>query len=222
VLLNAAKTADSYCSVKAMGGDSNDTRRMMIMIPQLKRGDSILAVVDYQERLMPVIHAGGAALEAAAKLIRGCRVLGTPILVVQQYTKGLGATVAPLTQALTESLTAGGAPAGFDPVEKTSFSCWGEPVFVRRLEEFKRKQVILCGVETHICVLQTTLDLLREGYEVFLALDAISSRKTEDREAALRRMAAAGAAETTVEAMLFELLQDKQADGFKQISNLVK
>jgi nicotinamidase-related amidase len=191
-------------------------------LQQLKREHSILAVVDYQERLMPVIHRSEATLEAAAKLIRGCRVLGVPILAAQQYTKGLGETVAPLARALTESLTAGGAPASFDPVEKTAFSCWGEPVFVQRLKETKRKQVILCGVETHICVLQTTLDLLREGYEVFLPLDTISSRKTEDREAALRRMAAAGAAETTVEAVLFELLQDKQADGFKQISALVK
>jgi nicotinamidase-related amidase len=189
---------------------------------QLTREHSILAVVDYQERLMPVIHKSDATLAAAAKLIRGCRVLGVPFLVVQQYTKGLGATVAPLAQALTESLTDGGATASYDPVEKTTFSCWDEPAFARRLGEANRKQVILCGVETHICVLQTTLDLLREGYSVFLALDTISSRKTEDREAALRRMAAAGAAETTVEAILFERLKDTHADGFKQISALVK
>jgi nicotinamidase-related amidase len=202
--------------------------RLHIPVQQLKRENSILAVVDYQERLMPVIHAREAVLEAAARLIRGCRILGVPILVTQQYTKGLGETVPPVVRALTEPLNADSAAgaepvdAGFDPIEKTSFSTWGEPVFARRLEETQKKQVILCGVETHVCILQTALDLLREGYGVFLTLDAISSRKPEDREPALRRMAAAGAAETTVESVLFELMRDARTNGFKQISNLVK
>jgi nicotinamidase-related amidase len=168
-----------------------------------------------------VIHTNGATLNAAAKLIRGCRILGVPILVTQQYTKGLGPTVPIITQALTEDIQ-DAAAGGFDPVEKTSFSTWGEPVFVQRLKESKKSQVILCGVETHVCVLQTALDLLREGYGVFLPLDAISSRKPDDRETALRRMAAAGAAETTCESALFELLWGAREKGFKQISNLVK
>jgi nicotinamidase-related amidase len=148
--------------------------------------------------------------------------------VTQQYTRGLGATVAPILAALTEALPgdkdgAGTVPAAeFAPVEKTSFSAMGEPEFARRLKACGKKNVLVCGVEAHVWLLQTVLDLLAEGFDVFFVSDALSSRKRSDAEAAFRRMAAAGAVETTCESVLFELLEGAGKSGFKQISGLVK
>jgi nicotinamidase-related amidase len=197
-------------------------------IKRIKRSETILAVIDLQERLMPAICGGDELTELSARLIRGCRVLGTPVLVTQQYTRGLGATVDAVRAALTEPLPpdkdgAGAVPAAdFAPVEKTSFSAAGEPEFMRRLTASGKKNVLICGVEAHVCVMQTVLDLLAAGYGVFFAADVVSSRKRGDAEAAFRRMAAAGAAETTYESALFELLEGAKESGFKQISGLVK
>ncbi|MDR2771474.1 MAG: isochorismatase family protein [Clostridiales Family XIII bacterium] len=195
---------------------------------QIRRNETVLAVIDLQERLIPAMHEGEALIELSARLIRGCRILGTPILATQQYTRGLGATVGAVAAALTEALPAdkdgaGAVPAAaFVPVEKTSFSAVGEPEFVRRLKSLGKKSVLICGVEAHVCVLQTALDLLAEGFDVFFVSDLISSRKRGDAEAAFRRMAAAGAAETRYESALFELLRGAGESGFKQISGLVK
>jgi nicotinamidase-related amidase len=197
-------------------------------IKRIKRDETILAVIDLQERLIPAMHEGEALIEQSAKLIRGCRILGTPILATQQYTRGLGATVGAIAAALTEALPAdkngeGAAPAAeFIPVEKTSFSAMGEPEFVRRLKAADKKTILLCGVEAHVCVMQSVLDMLAEGFDVFFVSDLISSRRRCDAEAAFRRMAAAGAAETTYESALFELLEGAGEKGFKRISGLVK
>jgi nicotinamidase-related amidase len=195
---------------------------------RMKRNETILVVIDLQGRLLPSIHRGEELTELSARLIRGCRVLGVPVLATQQYTKGLGATVEPIAAALTEAIAAdkdgaGAVPAAeFGPAEKMSFSAMGEAEFVRRLKAADKKSVLICGVEAHVCVLQTVLDLLAEGFDVFFAADAISSRKNSDAEAAFRRMAMAGAVETTYESALFELLEGAKGSGFKQISGLVK
>ncbi|MDR1573687.1 MAG: isochorismatase family protein [Clostridiales Family XIII bacterium] len=197
-------------------------------IKRLKRNDTILVAIDLQERLMPAIHRGEELTELSARLIRGCRVLGVPVLATQQYTRGLGATVDAARAALTEPLPpdkdgAGAVPAAdFAPVEKTSFSAAGEPEFMRRLKESGKKSVLICGTEAHVCVLQTVLDLLAAGFDVFFAADVVSSRKRSDAEAAFRRMAAAGATEMSYESALFELLEGAKESGFKQISALVK
>jgi nicotinamidase-related amidase len=197
-------------------------------IGRVKRNDAILTVIDLQERMMPAICEGDEVVARSARLIRGFRFLGAPILVTQQYTRGLGETVGPIVTALTEALPAdkdgaGAVPAAeFVPIEKTSFSAAGEPEFMRRLKESGRKNVLICGVETHVCVVQTALDLLAAGYAVFFVADALSSRKRGDAESAFRRMAAAGATETTYESALFELLEGAKENGFKQISGLVK
>jgi nicotinamidase-related amidase len=197
-------------------------------IGRIKRDDTILVAIDLQERLIPAMHGGEELVETAARLIRGCRILGVPVLVTQQYTRGLGATVDAARAALTEALPAdkdgaSAVPAAeFAPVEKTRFSAAGEPEFTRRLKESGKKNVLLCGVEAHVCVLQTVLDLRAAGFGVFFVLDAVSSRKRGDAEAAFRRMAAAGAVETTCESTLFELLEGAKESGFKQISSLVK
>jgi nicotinamidase-related amidase len=197
-------------------------------VKRIKRNETLLAVIDLQERLIPAMHDGEALIRRAALMIRGCRVLGTPVLATQQYTRGLGATLPAIETALTEALPAdkdGANPvpaAAFVPVEKTRFSAMGEPEFARRLKDFGKKSVLVCGVEAHVCVLQTVLDLLAAGFDVFFVSDLISSRRRGDAEAAFRRMTAAGAAETTCESALFELLEGAGESGFKQISGLVK
>ncbi|MDR2133406.1 MAG: isochorismatase family protein [Clostridiales Family XIII bacterium] len=197
-------------------------------VKRIKRNEAILVLIDLQERLLPAMHGGEERIALSARLIRGCRVLGTPVLATQQYTRGLGATVGEVALALTEALPAdkdgaGAVPAAdFVPVEKTSFSAMGEPEFARRLKESGKRSVLVCGVEAHVCVLQTVLDLLAAGFDAFFVSDLISSRKRGDAEAAFRRMAAAGAVETTYESVLFELLEGAGKSGFKQISGLVK
>lgn len=180
---------------------------------KMKKEDAVLVLVDFQERLMPVMK-GQDELEAAViKLIKGCRVLGVPMLVTEQYPKGLGRTVPAIRDAL------GDDPA---PIEKTSFSCMGEPNFQEALKNTGKKTVILAGIETHVCVQQTVLDLLESNYEVYVINDGVSSRSNNDKKYAQRRMGDAGAVGTTCEAALFELLGGAREPGFKEISALVK
>jgi nicotinamidase-related amidase len=191
-------------------------------IKSLQKENAILVVVDIQTRLLPAVPESEAVTEAAVKLIQGCRILGVNPLVTQQYTKGLGPTAAPVVSAVMEELDGADLPFVFAPVEKISFSAMGEDEFVRRLSESGRRSVILCGIEAHVCVAQTALDLLANNYEVFVISDAVASRRESDRDAALRRMIAAGAVELTYEAALFELLKSAGEPEFKQISRLVK
>lgn len=178
--------------------------------------------IDFQERLMPAMKGNEELEESVVKLVKGCRILGVPAIMTQQYTKGLGATVPAVVAALTESIGEDLAPADFQPVEKTSFSAMGEPVFVETLEKLGRKTVIIAGIEAHVCVQQTVIDLLEKGYTVFVANDCISSRSNTDKKYAQRRMGEAGAVGTTFESILFELLGGAKESGFKQISALVK
>ena len=189
---------------------------------RLNKKDTVLVGIDFQERLMPAMK-GDEELEAAAvKLVKGCRILGVPAIMTQQYTKGLGPTVPAIAAALTEPIGEDVAAAEFCPVEKTSFSAMGEPAFVEALEKLGRKTVIIAGIEAHVCVQQTVIDLLEKGYTVFVANDCISSRSNTDKKYAQRRMGDAGAVGTTFESILFELLGGAKEPGFKQISALVK
>ncbi|MDR1135762.1 MAG: hydrolase [Clostridiales Family XIII bacterium] len=184
-------------------------------VKRIRRNNSVLVVIDLQERLMPAVYDGEAVEDAAVKLIKGFRILGAPITVTQQYSKGLGATVAPVAEAL-------GDGSGFNPIEKTSFSAAGTPEFIKELESLNRRNVVICGIEAHVCVMQTALDLLEAGYDVFIAADCVSSRKKSDKKIALRRMETAGVTVSTYEAILFEMLEGARESGFKQISGLVK
>lgn len=179
---------------------------------RLNREDAVLVLVDFQERLMPAMK-GNEELEATiVKLVKGCQILDVPILITQQYTKGLGPTVEPIREAL----------GSFDPIEKTIFSAMGELAFLSALEQTGRKTVILAGIEAHVCVLQTALDLLDQEYQVFLVMDGVASRSNSDKKYAQRRITEAGAIGTTYESVLFELLKGAKEPGFKEISNLVK
>jgi nicotinamidase-related amidase len=179
---------------------------------RINKEEAVLVVVDFQERLMPVMKDSKDLEKAAVKLIEGCKVLGIPTVVTQQYTKGLGPTVAKIHEALGD----------YSPIEKTSFSSMGEPVFAEELSKTSRKTVILAGIETHVCILQTALDLVEAGYSVFLVKDCVSSRSGSDKKYAIMRMVNSGVTITTYESVLFELLKGAKEEGFKDISNLVK
>lgn len=180
---------------------------------KIRKEEAILVAIDFQEKLMPAMKNGQDVVEKMEKLAKGFVVLDLPILTTQQYTKGLGETVEAIQTAMGEK---------FKPIEKTSFSAMGEPEFVKALEASGRKTIVLAGVEAHVCVQQTALDLLEAGYHVFLVNDAISSRDNTDKKYAQRRMNDAGAIGTTYEAVLFELVGGAREDGFKQISGIVK
>ncbi|MDD3168678.1 MAG: hydrolase [Eubacteriales bacterium] len=189
---------------------------------RLKKEDTVLVGIDFQERLMPAMKNNVELEAAAVKLVKGCRILGVPVIMTQQYTKGLGPTVTALAEALTEPIGEGVGSAEFQHVEKTSFSAMGEPVFVEEMEKIGRKTVIIAGIEAHVCVQQTVVDLLEKGYTVFVANDCISSRSNTDKKYSQRRMGDSGAVGTTYESILFELCGGAGNPGFKQISALVK
>lgn len=178
----------------------------------LNRDDTLFLAIDFQEKLMPVMSNLPELERTVVKLTSGMKELGIPMIVTQQYTKGLGETVPAVAEIIGE----------FEPVEKTSFSCLGCPDFVERLEASGKKSIVVCGIEAHICVQQTVLELLERGYNVHLAVDCISSRDEMNKMWAITRMGEAGAKLTTYEAVLYELMRTSKADGFKAISKIVK
>lgn len=182
---------------------------------RLDRTRAVLAVIDVQENLARVIHEQEEVQKNIDRLIRGCHVLGVPALVTEQYRKGLGATTELVTKALEES-------GGFDPIEKMCFSSYGCTPFAEKLKSLGRKQVLVCGIETHVCIYQTTNDLLRDGFEVTLIADAVSSRTRRNRRIAIERMGLEGAKLSSTEMALFELTVQAGTDEFKAISKILK
>jgi len=178
----------------------------------MERKDTILAVIDVQEKFRPVIFEWDRMLENTVKLIKGFHIMGIPILVTEQYPKGLGETITEVKEAL----------GNFNPIEKTSFSCVKESGFIDELKRSDAKHIVLCGIESHICLLNTTLDLIKEGYEVHYVVDAVSSRKKKDYDIAVERVRQAGAFLASTEMILFQLLKDAKSDEFKDIQKIVK
>lgn len=176
------------------------------------RENAAFVAIDFQERLMPVMSDSERLEEKTVKLIKGLNALGIPGIVTQQYTKGIGKTIPSIAEALGD----------FQHVEKVTFSCMATEEFVTRLEALNKKDIIVFGIEAHICVQQTVLQLLEAGYNVYLVTDCISSRSEEDKLWGITRMGEAGAAITTYESVLYEILRDSKADGFKAVSAIVK
>ena len=175
--------------------------------------ESTIAVcIDYQGKLMPSIHEGEEVLHRAEILVRGLRALGVPILVTQQYTKGLGGTVDPVHSALED----------YEHYEKGSFGAYDEPEFKAIVDAYGRKNILLFGTETHICVLQTALGLKYAGYNPMLVEDCCGSRKANDKENGIRRAMGEGIQISGAESVLFELTVVSGTPEFKQISKLVK
>lgn len=182
---------------------------------QLDRNQAILAVIDVQEKLMAVIHEAGVVEANVDRLIRGAHVLGISVIVTEQYPKGIG----PTTSVVRDAMWAAGAA---EPIQKMCFSSFEADEFANALRHSGRRQVILCGVEAHVCVYQTCLDLLSAGFEVFLVGDATSSRTERNRDLAIQRMMSDGARLTTTEMALFEMTGVSGTDEFRAISRLVK
>lgn len=183
----------------------------MSNIGLVKKGNTAFVIIDVQERLMPVIDGEDVVLENVNKLIEGSQILGVPLLVTEQYPKGLGHTSAEVS-----------LPEGQEVIEKICFSCVGSDSFSQRLKELGVENLVIAGVEAHICVLKTTLDALGAGYKVHVVADAVSSRKQYSKEIALDRMRQSGAYIVTTEMILFQLMDAAGSDEFKQISKLIK
>jgi nicotinamidase-related amidase len=181
----------------------------------IRRPHAVLVLVDLQERLLAAFpeERRQAVIDRACLAVDVALVLGIPVLVSEQYPKGLGPTIAPIRERLA---------AQFSPVEKLAFSCGRSPEFRTALNATGKKDILLCGVEAHVCVLQTVLDLRRDGYHVFVASDGVTSRRDTDRDAGLALMDRAGAMVGTVEIFAFQLLERAGSDEFKQISKLVR
>jgi nicotinamidase-related amidase len=171
-----------------------------------------LLVVDIQERLFPHIYEHEALQANCIRLIKGMRILNIPIIVTEQYSKGLGKTIAPVAAAL----------GSFEPYEKMTFSACRVTEVESIVLGTQGHQIIVLGIEAHVCIQQTVLDILAQGRAVIVVEDCISSRKRIDRDVAIARMRSEGALITTYESLLFELLGTADAEAFKQISSLVK
>ena len=178
----------------------------------IEKDDAIFVAIDFQEKLMPAMADKEELEKKIVKLASGMKVLGIPTIVTQQYTKGLGATIPSVAEALGE----------FTPIDKTTFSCLKNEEFVSQLESLDRGTVILAGIEAHICVEQTAIQLLEDGYEVALVTDCIQSRDPRNKDIAIERMIQAGVIPTSFESVLYELLGGAKAPEFKAISALVK
>ncbi len=178
----------------------------------LNIAQTVFVVIDLQEAFRSAIPEFPQIASRAAMALRGFQILNVPIIVTEQYPKGLGRSAEEILYSL---------PDDFEVIEKTSFSSCIEP-FITKLNEYGAKQVVLGGLETHICVNQTAHDLLENGFEVHLLTDAVGSRYSSDRETALQKMFANGVIPATVEMSLFELMRDAKHEQFKEIQNLIK
>jgi nicotinamidase-related amidase len=184
--------------------------------------NSALVVIDVQEKLMNVMPRRAETLASIKKLIGATRVLKLPILVTAQYIKGLGPVCGEIVEATQAGTGSAGSPqAPVPPIEKTTFSCCGSEEFLRAVKDLRRQRIILCGIEAHVCVQQTTIDLMKD-YFVYVAADAICSRHEVDYTVAVERMRDCGAVITTVESAVFEILRESGTEPFKQILPLFK
>jgi nicotinamidase-related amidase len=179
---------------------------------RLERDRTALVVVDVQEAFRPAVVDFDRVAENVAVMVQGAKILGIPTLVTEQYPKGLGHTVPEVARHLD----------GVKPIEKVCFSAAETDEFREQLLERGRDQIMLCGIESHVCVSQTAEDLLSRSVEVHVAQDAVSSRTEENRALGLHKMEQAGAIRSSVETALFELLRAAGTPEFKEVQALVK
>ena len=179
---------------------------------KLLREDCVAVAIDYQEKLVPVMHEKERLLQKSAMLLQGLGLLDVPVLETRQYPKGLGETVPEIVAAMKVPVT----------LDKMAFGCCDDEGFMAALRATGKKTVILCGIESHVCVLQTLIALKELGYTPVLVADCVSSRSPVDLKFALKRARDEGAVVTTAESLLFELLRVAGGDTFKAISKLVK
>lgn len=178
----------------------------------LRKESTGLLIIDIQQRINELMKYRETVVENTIKLIKGFKALKLPIFITEQYRKGLGSTDSQILAELGE----------IDIIEKLSFSCCASSQLMTELQEKNIQQIVICGIETHVCVLQTALDLLAYEFQVNLVRDAASSRKKIDHKTAIKRMRHEGVIVTTAESVLFELLVEAKTAEFKVISQIVK
>jgi len=187
----------------------------------IEREKSLLLIVDVQEKLAPAIFEGEAAIRNNVQLLTGARQLGIPSFISEQYVRGLGPSIAAIRNAATiETEACPKVDAKF--FEKTHFSCAAEPGVTEMLRASGRQQILLTGMEAHVCVLQTGMGLIEAGFDVFLVADAAASRTLENRNAAIERLRTAGAGIVTTEMVLFEWLHQAGTEEFRAMLPLIK
>jgi nicotinamidase-related amidase len=179
---------------------------------QLNKKESFLVVIDIQEKLVPTMDQRKAVYDNCNHLIEAAKLLDIPVVLTEQYPKGLGPTVEEITEVLPS----------YSPLEKITFDCCRGDGFLDKIASLNRKQAIIAGMETHVCVLQTCLSLLKEGYSPHLVSDAVCSRKKSDFLTARELMRDAGAIITCTETVLFQLLEKAGTPEFKAISKRIK
>jgi nicotinamidase-related amidase len=173
---------------------------------------AIVAMIDIQQNHFHTVVDGTATLERAVRLVRAARLLEVPVVWTEHYPKAFGPTLPVMADALE----------GLEPISKTSFGCFGEPRFVRAMARLGRKELVLVGSETHICIQQTALTALARGMKVILVADCLTARAPHDHRHALDRMRQAGAVVTTWEALVYEWMRSPANPRFEQILSLVK
>jgi nicotinamidase-related amidase len=178
----------------------------------LEISNSVLILIDVQEKLARVMHEKEALLANLEKLVKGIVVLKVPVVATEQYPQGLGPTLPQIASLIPD----------FQPIPKMAFSCLIDEKVSVRLESLHRRQAIVCGIEGHVCVYQTVCDLISRGYDTRVVADAVSSRTLENRQIALEMMRQCGAQLTSTETVLFELLRMAGTDTFREISRIVK
>ena len=179
----------------------------------LDKDKAVLIIVDLQEAFRFPINDFAQIAARTSTVVRGFQILNVPIIVTEQYPKGLGRTAEEILLSL---------PGDFEVVEKTAFSSCGASAFMEKLRETGASQIVLCGLEAHVCINQTAHDLLNEGFDVHLLIDCVSSRFSHDKETALLKMRISGVVPSSVEMALFELMRDARHEQFKEIQELIK
>lgn len=179
----------------------------------LDKEKTALVIVDFQESFRSPINDFAQIAARISIAARGFQILNLPIIVTEQYPKGLGRTAEEILFLM---------PPEFEFIEKSAFSSCGANSFMDKLSATNASQVLLCGLETHICINQTAHDLLNQNFNVHLLFDCVSSRFSHDKEAALKKMQASGVVPSSVEMALFELMRDAKHEQFKKIQDLIK
>jgi len=182
----------------------------------IEKETSVLLLIDVQGRLAQLMDGKEELFDSLQTLIKGMSILKVPVIWVEQLPEKLGATIPEVALLMQELMP------DVKPIPKSSFSCCANVEFMEKFSAINRKQVLVVGIETHICVYQTALDLLNRGCEVQVVADCVSSRKKENKEIGIRRIVQAGGAETTTEMIIFELMKAAEGDAFKKMVKVIK
>lgn len=180
--------------------------------PRLDAPRAVLVVVDIQEKFRNLIHGMDQVVAGTSRLIQFCQTLDIPIVVTEHYPRGLGVTLSEIRRLISP----------FECIEKIHFSCAGNKEFNETLKKIGGDQVILCGIETHVCIYQTAFDLMRQDKQVAVAVDAVSSCSPGDREIGLKRMSEIGVQSMSVQMIMFEILKKAGTEQFKKVAPILK